>query len=340
VWSLMWSAQEVLAFFDRAIAESGDLNKYSTLDEEETYMARLSQRVGCSGIHDLHCLRAANASALLQARIDIYPGFGGGQGAVIDGEIISTTPLESVKKGVFNRVPLMLGSNEFEAGVFIYPPSTNASSKDVKCAMEESFGRKKTRELLNVYTLGIEHGIDQRPLFGELVSDVGFHCEVRSMSRAFAKAGTSPWAYSFKRHSNCASFPGAFHGEEIAYVFQHVEYSMYGPCKASELDLALSKKMSGLWAHFARVGSFTEETWPRFDLRKESTAKLDISVGQDARLYMEDGYRQPQCEALKPLDTNALNPLLRYFLGCQGIPSVKPTVPTISPSREVTTIVV
>merc|ERR1719382_195139 len=109
-------------------------------------------------------------------------------------------------------------------------------------------------------------GIDNRPTFGELLSDIVFHCDNNQVADALARKGASPWMYSFRHRPKCSPFGfGAAHGSEIAYVFNNfaevlAEYK--SDCKPSPEDLSLSKRIGELWTNFAKTGT------PDVDLKR------------------------------------------------------------------------
>ena len=63
---------------------------------------------------DAAALRAVPAETVLGKST---LGFGGG-GPVIDGKILRQTPLEAFRDGHIPRMPVLIGSNNYEAGSF------------------------------------------------------------------------------------------------------------------------------------------------------------------------------------------------------------------------------
>lgn len=220
----------------------------------------------------------------------------------------------------------MYGHNYNEGNLFVYPPilnTTPATAADVRCNFQRAFG-SKAESLLQHYAPVDMPGIDNRGSVANVISDLLFHCPARNIAVELTKQGHAPWLYSFRHQPACLSLPvpGAAHGTEIAYVFDYYGVPAGTVCRdlngnatnftLPAQDVALAKRMSGMWADFARNGK-PEANWPRYSLPSEPLLKLDISTL--TAMDIETGYRRSQCDALSVAGIRAADTTVSLYTG-------------------------
>merc|ERR1712083_790088 len=114
-------------------------------------------------------------------------------------------------------------------------------------------------------------------------------------------------------------FFGAFHGEEIAYVFG---FPSMPDCQPSEDDVSLAEQIGSMWSGFAKHGSLALTGWPRYNAESQEVMNLD--VGSIPARDTEKGYRRGQCDALQHLGFGFNNAGVQLFTAlaeCQNITS-------------------
>jgi para-nitrobenzyl esterase len=285
--------------FDAAIAESGDILNVLNLSDAQQKTRDLATDLGChrsSAREELACMQAARVEDILRLTNSTGPG------AVIDMDILQAHPLTLIEQGNFNKVPFTLGSNKDEGNLFVYPPlaeTAPATASDIRCAVKKTFGEKVGEKVLQVYPAVDEAGVDNRLIASQIFGAVTFHCDNRRVAQALSKAGVAPWLYSFNRQSSCSVFQGATHGAEISYVFgnPHASFLNNTACEVSSLDIALSNKVSGMWANFSRTHRM-DERWTRFESpAREVNLKIDLSLVDTFDL--EYSAHRSECDVLK-----------------------------------------
>jgi len=217
--------------------------------------------------------------------------------AVLDGDFYPASPVQLYKEGNYSKVPLLIGSNTEEGSRFVdwSPQSKNATASNVQCALDYAFGQGAAAKLANVFP--VVQGADNRMVYVKALTDSIYACEARRFARSMTQHGGNAWTYAFARHMPTAPWPGAFHTQEIMYVFDRVKEtfaSVHQP--SSAVDEVLGHKVAELWAHFA---SDHKASWTQFSLNLEETIILDVS--NTSQFSVENNYRRPQCEALEAL---------------------------------------
>jgi para-nitrobenzyl esterase len=98
--------------------------------------------------------------------------------------------------------------------------------------------------------------------------------------------GNRVYVYRFVRLApqNQSNGKGVSHGEEIPYVFSHVQSEGY-----IEKDLTVSETMIKYWIQFAKTGDPSPKglpLWPRFTM--DSNKYLELGDETLARSFLDD----------------------------------------------------
>ena len=100
----------------------------------------------------------------------------------------------------------------------------------------------------------------------QALTDARFGCQARAAARAHLRGGAPVWRYLFAQplESGTATVRalGAWHGLELAYVFQNLNRF---PTPAAG-DLAVERAILGFWTRFAATGSpeGAGDMWPAY----------------------------------------------------------------------------
>lgn len=221
-------------------------------------------RVGCAGAADeAACLRAAPATAFLEG---LDPVFSEGfvtplWGATIDGVTLLDAPLQTLRTGGGNRVPLLVGSNADEASLTAPPVVTPA----MVTALFDRFQEPMRSQLLALYPPGTTN-LQARRTYIAVATDSQFTCNARRLARA-TSTFQPVYRYFFDHRLPGAqgALLGAFHGVELFYVFRGLERSALG-AQATQADFFVTDYTGASWASLARSGDVNGQgrtPWPR-----------------------------------------------------------------------------
>ena len=221
-------------------------------------------------------------------------------GVLIDGYVLPEEPHVLLKKGHFNKVPLLIGMNTDESTLF---------TKRVRFFLPFGY-----RRMLGEYFPGsVEEVISQYPgssgqeatqSFKALMSDSMFLQPGREFADAVSEHGAPVYSYVFGRTPPFAARAGlgAFHALEIGYVFENLDAQnarLFGTS-----DRELSKAMSAYWREFAKSGAPNVSgltPWPQYDAKQAKYLFLDETITVKSR------YREPEYRLLKRLKAAARN---------------------------------
>jgi para-nitrobenzyl esterase len=181
---------------------------------------------------------------------------------IIDGYVIPDDQYRLYEAGQYNDVPVLAGYNSDEGLTFTREKTPEEYIENVKLR----YG-KFADDLIKAYPVG-ENFIPKTAR--DLVRDAAFGWHTWTWARLQTKTGKSKvYYYYFDRHpdypEDSPNFGhGAAHGQDIAYVFQHLDPSNPQTTKS---DLEISKAMGIYWTNFAKKGNPNGEgvpEWPAF----------------------------------------------------------------------------
>jgi len=212
-------------------------------------------------------VRKAGATSVVELRNmspDKLPS-GWGMGSawpIVDGYVIPDDQHKLYEEGKYNDVPILVGYNSDEGASF----SPGRTPEECISAVKLRYG-KFADELLKAYPVGEKTVLKTAR---DLARDAAFGWQTWSWANLQAKTGKSKvFYYYFDQHPD---FPkdsprfgyGSPHGQDVAYVFQHIDPSNPQTLKT---DLEISDAMSTYWTNFAKYGDPNGKglpAWPNF----------------------------------------------------------------------------
>jgi para-nitrobenzyl esterase len=210
---------------------------------------------------------------------------------IIDGYVIPDDQYKLYEAGKFNDTPILVGYNSDEGASFS-PPKT---PEDYINGVKTRYG-KFADDLIKAYPVG-SNTVPKTAR--DLARDAAFGWHTWSWARLQSKIGKSKaFYYYFDQHpdypegSPKAGY-GSPHGQDVAYVFKHLDASKPQTTKA---DLEISEAMATYWTNFAKYGDTNGEgvpVWPAFS----DTNPILMYFNQTPHTGLV-----PSAEALKVLD--------------------------------------
>ncbi|MBL8174957.1 MAG: carboxylesterase family protein [Bryobacterales bacterium] len=240
--------------FSAALMQSGSCLA-APHDRAATAGLEFAEKLGC---HSAECLHNIGAEEIVRAQ---STGVIGRDGAVrtsygpsIDGWLLPAAPLEIIEQGRHNRVPFLIGANADETASMVLPLTEAA----YRAAVASIFGPAIGARVLAQYPAS--QFDSPREALVAVTTDSQFVCPSRSIARTVAQSQSEPvYRYFFTHYPTAAATRGAFHGLELAYIFQHFN--------EDPADLLLQNTIAAYWANFAAAGNPNATTipqWPQY----------------------------------------------------------------------------
>jgi para-nitrobenzyl esterase len=279
--------------FHRALCESGTALSAITPESSEAYAFELIRELGGT---DISALVDASMQDLLdaQARIGREDPSPIRLGPVIDGVVLTDTPLAIWRSGGGSRVPLMTGWTRDEVALF--------SPDDIDADLEvpDSFHAKDLADIpggfsltaggLSAVSAWIGKDSDaviaaRRELAPEesddviarrILSDVLFRRPAERLAELRCASDFATWVYRFDWESPLLSPLGAPHCAGIALFFEDTDLVPFS--RDSDAAHRIAALMGGALASFARHGDPSHESdleWPTWDADRRAVMIFD-----------------------------------------------------------------
>lgn len=260
--SMLCASPVAKGLFEGAISESGgSFGPTRTTTYPGENMKRLADAEQ-AGVAYMKTAGVSSIEALRKIPADKLPKIRGLAWPIVDGYVIPDDQYKLYEAGKFNDTPILVGYNSDEGASFS-PPKT---PDDYISGVKKRYG-KFADALLKAYPVG---KTTVPKTARDLMRDAAFGWQTWSWARLQSKIGKSKaYLYYFDHHPD---FPmdspkaghGSPHGQEIAYVFQHLNPS--SP-EATDTDEQISEAMATYWTNFAKYGNPNGKgvpEWPAF----------------------------------------------------------------------------
>ena len=295
--SLLMATPLAKGLFEHVIAESGSVvapgqKDFAVLREAESNGQNLAARWHLPPGASPQALRAISADDILKADPDyLGPNVGNGPfptWGVVDGYVFPESPISIFMKGKEHPVALLHGSNSHDADVFGLPQDLNA-------AIDETYG-PLAQQARKIYAAA-------DPVYGppanQWMTDSGFRCPAVAQLLWHSSAGNPSYQYEFARALPGLESTGAFHSQEIAYVFGNLARTRIPPPRnelrpTNAVDKQISDVMQQYWTNFAKTGDPNGPglpVWPKFD--SSSRGYIQFT---DAGPIAKEGLRRAWCD--------------------------------------------
>lgn len=247
--------------FHRAIAQSGaPPSDQRTLAAQEIRGLRLQELLELRDSDmPLVDLRAVPFEQLLEVSVvhlneefDCAP--------VTDGWALTDLPGRVFGAGNQHDVPLLIGSNADEwTSIGRYPEPLTRSG--LRGWLRSRWGRWADRAA-RIYPLTESEAVEA--VAQRWQTDHWFTCPTDFTARSMAAVSSDAYLYLFSRRlpANGGGRLGAFHGAEVAYVFDNLASESWVPRTAADQELA--DAMAAYWVQFAATGDPNRDGLPRW----------------------------------------------------------------------------
>jgi para-nitrobenzyl esterase len=272
--------------FSKAIVESGyGWEEPVTLAQREAQGTALAASLDLPGAQaTAGALRAVPVQKIVAAQSGLW-------GPAVDGRLMRETSAEAFARGHAAPVPLLVGSNSFEASLLVAFPDVPLPA--VPAPLRAAYAGEATD--------------DERSLQFALFTD-GFGA---APSRWFAARGSARapaylYYFSYLPIARRTLQRGANHASEIPYVFDSLEKIPGRAPLLTDSDRAMAALMHRCWIAFAKTGapgcSAGGRTWPTYTPATDELMEFGIESG------LRQHFRQRQLDALEALRRDQLGP--------------------------------
>jgi len=260
------TAKSAKGLFAKAIVESGaGWGPPSPLSKREAKGEAAAVAAGLKPGATLVDLRALPAQAVLDMKL--------GDGDItVDGRLLTQSPTQAFAAGNFLRVPLIIGTNSWEASLM---RSFNMPASAVLAITPAS--------LKAAYADDTDDETKAQHLF----TDAFMGAPARWIARQ--AQGDPVWLYHFAYvpEARRTFVPGAGHASEIPFVFASWDHlgALRERYALTSADEAMTARVHACWVAFAKTGAPScpgTPPWPAYSTANDALMDFDVETGVKA----------------------------------------------------------
>lgn len=275
--------------FHRAIIESGGCESVRPREEGSAAGKWAAERLGCDE-NDIRCMRKQSAKKI-QKKLHLPPleALRTGKFRYVfhaDGCVLTDAPVDCLREGKFNNVPLIAGTNRDEAKPgSVMPDRRFMGKKKLEQIVRRDFG-ETADTLLALYPA--DHFSRPSEAWTTMVADRMLRCPTYRGALAVARHQPRTFFYRFDFDEIAfGDSVGAMHMLEVPFVFGNFDrmpLKYFFKNADQEALRGLSRLMQGYWVNFARTGDPNGAglpEWPALDPGDPKLLVLDSTVRID-----------------------------------------------------------
>jgi len=262
--SMLCASPLAKGLFQGAISESG--GSFGPSRQTQTFPGENMKRLKYAEKDGELYVKKAGVASVTELRkmdADKLPSRGfGGSWPIVDGYVITDDQHTLYEEGKYNDIPILVGYNSDEGASF----SPGRTPEEYIAGVKNRYG-KFADDLIKAYPVG-ENSVPKTAR--DLARDAAFGWQTWAWARLQSKTGKSKvYYYYFDQHPDYPKDSprygyGSPHGQEVAYVFNHLDASNPQTTKS---DIEISDAMSTYWTNFAKFGNpngVGVPQWPAF----------------------------------------------------------------------------
>jgi len=191
---------------------------------------------------------------------------------VIDGDVLDTSPVDMLARSPKPNVPVIVGSNDEEARIYMVPSGAihSITPTDVDLFISDLN--------LPAQTLEIYKGVSRAPSPGEVYTALqsDFTFRMPALRIAEMRGGSRmAWHYNFSWKSpSFGGQLGAAHFVDVPFVFDALRSDQAKTFLGDNPPSALADAMHSAWVAFAKTG---DPGWPVYDTATRITKRFDTT---------------------------------------------------------------
>jgi para-nitrobenzyl esterase len=278
--------------FHRAVIQSGGCSSVKTMEESQEYGKKFASLLDCHGASAHGCMRSRPAEEIVAAieedpDITNWPRTGKFMFLpVIDGWVLAETPLEAMKAGRHNAVPLIIGTNRDETKLYAagFMQGTRLLPRFV-LDKRTGYNFLPREEAMDEYYRLYPSLSYRRPADATIdaITDKWYGCPCFEVAETASSHKPSVYYYRFDYDDTRAPHVlGAAHGLEVPFVFGDLDRGIatmiYGK-RHQERAWPLAETMMSYWSNFAKTGDPNGPgllEWPAYTVEKKQRIYLDL----------------------------------------------------------------
>lgn len=281
---LLVTSPRAAGLFSSALSQSGGLVANTQAVARAATQRLLTAAMCASAMDPIACLRGKTPAELLMALPPAVTGLTNSDFVPsIDGDVLPESPIERIRAGRHNQVPIVYGTNSEETSRMVPAAAMVQTPADF-----ERFARPYLAQYA-ITPAQIDAALalyapsnfaSPHEALVALTTDTRWTCPARANLRAVVTGQRVPaYRYFFTHRMDMRLAPmlsalGAYHGIELGYVFGTVDGLLgYRPTAA---DRAVIDAVQTSWIRFAATGSLSSGSpmWPAYDAATDPYLEL------------------------------------------------------------------